>query len=98
MDRTSAEPTHFAPYKVSTTGRASAMSRPHIGMTTRDRPRSALVIAFFRRSASCLTRENAGRDTLLIIAPRRVDGHDATLKASTYVPSAIAPIRWPTSA
>ena len=33
--------------------------------------------------ASCLTRENAGIDTLLTIAPRRLAGQDATLKANT---------------
>ena len=54
-----------------------------MGMRISETARSAVAIAFFRRSGSCLTREKAGIDTLLITFPRSRPGADARLKAST---------------
>ena len=78
-----AEADHFAPYNVSTSGRASTIIAPHIGSTTRESARSELTIESRKRSASCRTRENAGIATLFIIVPKRLEGQDATLNANT---------------
>ena len=63
-------------------GRASASIMAHIGITIRQTLRSAVASAFFRSAGSCLTRENAGIDTLLITPPSKPYGQDATVKAS----------------